>query len=141
MSDPTTPPPPSPPPSMPYATPGPLGPIEMDANARTWALIAHLSPIAGSLLPIAGNIVAPLIVWLIKKDEMPFVDDQGKEALNFQISLSIVLFICLLLCFVFIGFLLLPIVGITGLVFTVLAAIKANTGERYRYPISIRFVR
>ena len=81
-----------------------------------------------------------MIVWLLKKDLMPFVDDQGKEALNFQITMAIGFAICFVLTFVLIGLPLMFLLGIFDLVYTIIAAIKANEGERYRYPVSLRLV-
>lgn len=72
---------------------------------------------------------------------MPLVDDQGKESINFQITIFIAVLVCLLLAFVGIGFILLPVVGILWLVFVILAAIKANEGVAYRYPFNIRFIK
>ena len=103
-------------------------------DARMWGMLCHLTA-------LFAGFVGPLIVWLIKKDEIPFVDDQGKEALNFQITVAIAVFVSFLLCFVVIGFLLLPVVGIGALVLTIIAAVKANGGEAYRYPITIRFIK
>lgn len=80
------------------------------------------------------------MVWQLKKAEMPFVDDQGREALNFQITVSLALLACVLLMVVGIGFLLLPVVGIAALVLTIIAAVKANDGERYRYPFTLRLI-
>lgn len=111
-----------------------------DANARTWGMLAHLSALVGYIIPF-GNIIGPLVVWLMKKEEMPFVADQGRESLNFQITVSIALVICLALMCVFIGFILLPIVGILDIVFLIIAAIKANKGEVYRYPWTLRLVK
>ena len=82
-----------------------------DKDARLWAMLCHLSTFAGMVGIPFGNILGPLIIWLIKKDEYPFVDDQGKEALNFQISMTVYLIVSVLLCFVLVGFILLPIVA------------------------------
>lgn len=131
---------------------------EPDRDARTWATVAHLSPLAGLTgIPFA-NVIGPLVVWLIKRQDHPFVDDQGKEALNFQLSLTLyavavglvlapVLFIGALLP-VLPGLVFVPvaIVGavallVFGLVMIVVAALRANEGEAYRYPLTIRFVR
>lgn len=103
-------------------------------DERMWAMFCHLSTL---LLGIFG----PLIVWLIKKDEYPFVDDQGKEALNFQISILIYIFVSAALSIVLIGIPLLFAVAIFNLVVTIIAAIKSNSGERYRYPLCIRFIK
>ena len=80
-------------------------------------------------------------MWQIKKNDMPFVDDQGKEAVNFQITVAIAVLVCVVLMFVLIGMLLLPIVGIAALVFTIIAGVKANNGEAYRYPMTIRLIK
>ena len=111
-----------------------------DKDSKTWGLLCHLVALAGFIIPF-GNIVGPLVIWLIKKDEMPFVDDQGKESLNFQISMTIYTLIAGLLIFAFIGFVLLPAVAILNLVFIVIASVKANQGIRYRYPLCIRLIK
>lgn len=108
-------------------------------EARMWATVAHLSALSGLIIPF-GNIIGPLVIWLIKKEEMPFVDDQGKEALNFQISMTIYCFIAGLLIFVLIGIPILIVLGIMDLVFTIIAATKTNQGIAYRYPLTFRLV-
>ena len=109
-----------------------------DRESQQWAMIAHLSALIGFIIPF-GNVIGPLVIWQMKKD-MPFVVDQGKEALNFQITVAIAVFVCLLLSFIVIGLLLLPLVGLGALVLTVIAAIKANNGEAYRYPFALRLI-
>ena len=107
---------------------------EVSKDARMWAMFCHLGGLAGYVAPVVGNIVAPLIFWQIKKDEYPFVDEQGKEAVNFQISLSLYGIVgsiaCLITC---IGAVLIPFlisaVYIIDLVFLLIAAVKANNGE------------
>ena len=116
----------------------PAGGIESNREAQQWGMIAHLSALIGFLIPF-GNVIGPLVVWQVKKD-MPFVVDQGKEALNFQITVCIAAVICILLMFVFIGALLLPLVGIAALVLTIIAGLKANGGEAYRYPFAFRMI-
>lgn len=125
--------------SDPFASP-PVGGPEPDKDERTWALLAHLSALVGFLIPF-GNLLGPLVVWQVKKNEMPFVDDQGKEALNFQISVTLAGVVCAVLSLVVIGVFLLFVVGIAALVLTVIAALKANNGEYYRYPLSWRLVK
>jgi len=110
-----------------------------DAEQRQWAFFAHLSALAGIVIPF-GNLLGPLIIWQIKKDTMPFVADQAKEALNFQITVCIAVLVSILLFIVLIGMLLLPIVGIAALVLTIIAAVKANNGETYRYPFTLRLI-
>ncbi len=122
----------------------PLG-REANPKARTWAMLCHLAGLAWILpiTPAFGSVLGPLIVWLIKKNEHPFVDEQGKEALNFQITMLIYGVVAALLMLLCIGFLLLLVVGVVDVVFTVIAAIKANDGYHYRYPypLIIRFVK
>mgnify|MGYP001241935608 CR=1 FL=1 len=124
------------PPEIVDVTPNAAGP---SAEERQWATFAHLAALAGFVVPF-GNIVGPLVIWLIKKETMPFVDEQGKEAVNFNITVAIAAIVCWLLVFVLIGFLLLPALIITWLVFVILATVKANAGEHYRYPIALRLV-
>ena len=117
------------------------GSKEVNKDARMWAMICHLAGLAGFIMPAVGNIVAPLVVWQIKKDDYPFVDEQGKEAVNFQISISIYFLVSVLLCFVCIGAFLMVAVIIIYLVFLLIAAVKANDGQHYRYPLTIRFIK
>lgn len=130
------------PPPAPRADPGPgvPPPGQPDQQQRQWAMIAHLSALIGFVIPF-GNIIGPLVVWQMKKAEMPFVDDQGKEALNFQISVAIAALVCFVLFVILIGMLLLPLVGLAALVLTVIAAVKANDGESYRYPVTLRLIK
>ena len=114
---------------------------EQNRDARMWAMFAHLSALSGLVLAGIGFVIGPLVIWLMKKEEFPFVEEQGKEALNFQISMFIYGVIAGLLCFVCIGFVLAPLVGITDIVLLIIAAIKANNGEHYRYPLTIRFIK
>lgn len=110
------------------------------AQERTWGMVAHLAALAGFIIPL-GNVIGPLIVWLIKKDESSFVDEQGKESLNFQISITIYAIVAALLIVVVIGIVLLIGLGILDLVLIVIAAVKTNNGEKFRYPLCIRFIR
>jgi uncharacterized Tic20 family protein len=109
-----------------------------DKDARTWAMICHLMALCGYVIPF-GNILGPLIVWAIKKDEHEFINDQGKEAINFQLTILIAFIIACLLIFVIIGIPLLVLIGVFDLVMIVVASIMANDGVRYRYPLTIRF--
>jgi len=125
----------------PAPEPGPPPPPESpDKNARTMGMLCHLLALCGVVIPL-GNIIGPLVIWLLKKDDHPFIDDQGKESLNFQITMSIALVISGVLICAGIGVFLLPIVGIADLVFVIIATIKANGGEAYRYPFAIRLIK
>ena len=135
------------------ATPPPPPPVAgtPSKDERQWAMFAHLSALLGGLLTSAfggwGFFIGPLVIWLVKKDAMPFVDDQGKEALNFNITVGIVFLALLILSIVTFGIGLIVavplwiIIGIAWLVFTIIAAVKANNGERYRYPLTLRLIK
>ncbi len=114
---------------------------EVNKDACMWAMFCHLAGLCVFVVPFVGNIVGPLILWQIKKDEYPFVGEQGKEAVNFQISMTIYGLISAALSFVCIGFFLLAAVGVVDLVFLLIAAVKANNGQHYRYPLTIRFIK
>ncbi|WNW12716.1 DUF4870 domain-containing protein [Pseudomonas sp. DTU_2021_1001937_2_SI_NGA_ILE_001] len=108
-----------------------------DPQSRQWAMFCHLAAFAGLFVPF-GNLIGPLILWQLKKESDPFVDAQGKEALNFQITVSIAAVICFMLVFVVIGIPLLMLIGIGALVLIIIAAVKASDGLDYRYPFTWR---
>lgn len=110
-------------------------------DERTWAMLAHLSALVGYSVVPFGNIIAPMIIWLVKKDQSWFVNDQAKEALNFQISMTIYALISLVLVFLLVGFLLLGVLYVGGIILIIIAAIKANDGVQYRYPLTLRLVK
>jgi uncharacterized Tic20 family protein len=112
------------------ATVSPAAPSKDDCNI---AMIAHL-------LGIFVGFLGALIIWIIKKDESPYIGEQAKEALNFQITIMIAGFVSGLLCMVLIGFLLLPAVFVLNLVFCIISAMAASKGEHYRYPFALRLV-
>lgn len=138
----------SPPPESPQLPPSSGMP---SPEERQWAMFAHLSALAGGLLtsPIGGwgFFLGPLVIWLMKKETMPFVADQAKESLNFNITVSAIFLILLILTIVTLGIgalLTVPVmlvVGIGALVLIVMAAIKANEGVAYRYPLTIRLIK
>lgn len=119
------------------------GSKETNKDARMWGMICHLAGLGGliPIVPVIGSVIGPLIVWQIKKDEFGFVNDQGKEAVNFQISILIYAVVSALLIFACVGVVLLPAVYIFDLIFLLIAAVKANDGEHYRYPLTIRFIK
>ncbi len=133
-------------PSPPVQTSG------LSSEERQWAMFAHLSALVGGILTSGwagslGCFIGPLIIWMVKKDTMPFVDDQGKEALNFNITVGLIFLALLLLSIVTLGIgliIAIPgwiIVGIAWLVFTIIAGIKANEGVAYRYPLTLRLIK
>jgi hypothetical protein len=94
---------------------------------------------AGFVVPF-GNLGGPLLIWLLKKDTMPLVNDQGKEALNFQITMTLAIIVAALSIFVLIGFILVPALVLFDIIITIVAAVKANEGVAYRYPFCLRLV-
>jgi uncharacterized Tic20 family protein len=111
-------------------------------DARMWAMICHLAGLAGFAIPIiVSNMIAPFVIWQIKKEDDPFIDENGKEALNFQISISIYELVCIPLIFACVGIPLLAAVIIFDLVCIIIAAVKSNNGEYYRYPFTIRLIK
>ncbi len=113
-----------------------------DKEENNWALVAHLSSLS-TYVGIPG-FIGPLVIWLVKKDTMPFASEQAKEALNFQISLFIYGIICALLTltliFALIGIPGLLVLAVLHFVFAIIATIKAGEGESYRYPLTIRLI-
>ena len=107
----------------------------------TWATLCHVAALSLYVGIPFGHIIVPLVIWLIKKNEFPFVDEQGKESLNFQISMTIYGIITGLLCYLVIGFALLPVLVIIHIALIVTAIIKTNKGEQYRYPFTIRIIK
>lgn len=125
---------------------------EISQDERQMAMFAHLSALIGGLITSgwAGSIgffIGPLIIWQMKKDTMPFVNDQAKEALNFAITVSIACVAIWILVIMSLGVLALFIwplwmlIGIAALVFFIIAAVKANEGVAYRYPVTLRLVK
>lgn len=109
-------------------------------SARNWAMACHFAAFSGWLIPL-GWVLGPLLVWLLKKDQYSFVDYNGKESLNFQISLIIYAVISGILTCILIGFLLLLILAVMQIIFVIIASVKASNGEFYRYPLTIRLVK
>jgi uncharacterized Tic20 family protein len=136
-------PPPPPPPPPGYAPPPPQPPGYAappgeqplsQSDERLWAMLGHLSEL---VLAIIG----PLLIMVLLGKRSAFVDDQSKEALNFQITLLIASVVSAILIFVIVGILMLIAVLLYGFIFAIIAAIKSYNGELYRYPITIRFVK
>jgi uncharacterized protein len=120
-------------------TPPPLT-TSTSSTVRTWCVLAHATALVGFLVPLAGHIVGPLIIWLAKRQDSPEIDAHGKESMNFQLSMLIYNLIAGLLCLMLIGFLLLAILHILNVILVIVAAIQASEGKLYRYPLSIRLI-
>ncbi len=126
----------------PAAAPAPVSEVivEVSREERLWAMGCHLTALVGNVIPV-GSLIAPLVLWLIKKEGNPYIDAQGKEAVNFQISILIYAVVSALLMVIGVGFLLLFAVAVFDLVMVIIAAIKTNSGKDFRYPACIRFIK
>jgi len=117
-------------------------PAKPSSSECQWAMGCHLIALSGIVLPIpAVNFIGPLVLWLVKRVDSVYIDEQGKESLNFQISLFIYELICIALFLVGIGILLFIPLLVFGFVCVIVAAVKASEGSAYRYPACIRFIK
>jgi len=105
---------------------------------RNWAMFCHLGGLA-YFIPL-GNIIVPLILWSMRKDESELVNREGKKALNFQISFTIYMLVAGVLIFVLVGILLLVILGLLQVIFVILAVVKTLNNEEFEYPMTIKFI-
>ena len=110
------------------------------ADVRTWNVLCHASALLGFFFPWAGHILAPLIVWLVKRGDSPEIDAYGKESVNFQLSMLIYDVIAGILCIFLIGIPILIALWLMNTIFVIIASIRASEGKFYRYPITIRFL-
>jgi uncharacterized Tic20 family protein len=110
------------------------------SDVRTWSVLCHASALLGLFFHFFGHLLGPLIVWLIKRDMSPEIDANGKESLNFQISMLIYDVIAGILCIVVIGIPMLIALWILNTVFVIIASVKTSEGKFYRYPFTIRFL-
>lgn len=112
---------------------------DTNARANTWAMFLHLSLMAGVLVPMGGMIV-PIILWQLKKDEWPIIDQHGRNAVNWIITFVILAAISFLLVFVLIGIPMLWLLGLANVVFAIVAAVKAKDGVVWKYPLAVKFI-
>jgi uncharacterized Tic20 family protein len=113
--------------------------ISSDSQARQMAACCHAAGVIGFIFPF-GNVLAPLLLWLLQRETHAFIDLQGKEAVNFQISFAIYYLLSFVLMFVLLGFLLFPLVLLAHLILMTIATVKSYNGEEYRYPFTIRMI-
>lgn len=116
---------------------GKPSPANKDDNML--GLVCHLLAFAGFLFPF-GNVIGPLVLWLVKRGDSPYLDAVGKEVLNFNISWSIYMTVAALSLFVLVGFLLLPLTALAWLILLVMGAISASSGKLHRFPLTIRLI-
>ncbi len=123
---------PPPPPTAPTSS--------TSSEIRTWSVLCHASALLGLFFHFLGHLLGPLVVWLIKRDASPEIDSNGKESLNFQISMLIYDAIAAILCIVLIGIPILIALWVLNTVFVIIASVKTSEGKFYRYPFTIRFL-
>ena len=109
-------------------------------DERNLAMFAHLSAFAGLIFPAGGNVIAPLIVWLTQREKSAFVADQALEALNFNITVFLAEIVCAFLFIVGIGIVLGLLLSIVWLIGTILGAVRASEGQRFRHRLNLRLV-
>lgn len=125
----------------PYVEPIGADPEALEKESRLWGMGLHLSLLAGhTVVPIAG-LIAPIVIWQLKKDELPNIDEHGKNAVNWIISQMIYVGVSAILCLVLIGIPMLIALGVVTIIFPIVAAIKASKGEVWKYPLSIAFLK
>ena len=121
-----------------FPPPAPAAPMTV-AQERTMSMLCHLLAFAGMFIPL-GNVLGPLVLWLMKRQESAVVDAHGKESVNFQISMTIYTVVSAVLTILLVGFVMLLALMVFWLVVVVIASIRANEGGFYRYPLCIRFI-
>lgn len=128
--------------TTPPAVPEPTPPTPQSGpDEKQWKLILHLSALAGLLLPYCGNIIAPLVIWLLKKQDVPALDAEGRKVLNFQISAAIYITVSSLIGFMTCFLIFLPIVVVIWwLVYTIIGAVKTSNGEAFEFPLTIKML-
>lgn len=109
-----------------------------DAEARKWGMFLHLSQFAGYLVPLAGFVV-PIVIWQMKKDQMPSLDEHGRMVTNWMLSALIYAVISVILIFVLVGIPMLWALGVLTIVFPIIGGIKAGDGVVWKYPMTIKF--
>jgi len=112
----------------------------MNMTGRTWAMLLHFSVFAGYVVPVAG-LVAPILIWQLKKEEFPEIDAHGKTVLNFMISMLIYFLVAGLLSLLLIGIPILIALMVIGIVFPIIGGIQANNGEFWKYPLMLELVK
>ena len=114
---------------------------EEDKQARIWGMLCHLTALLGMIGIPLGNVLGPLIIWLVKKNAYPFVNEQGRESLNFQLSMTIYAIAAALLIYIKMGMALLLVVAGINFFLIIIASIRAFNGETYTYPFTIRLIK
>jgi len=108
-------------------------------DERTYGMLAHLIALTGFIIPL-GNLIGPLIIWMLKKDQSEWIDKQGRESLNFQISITLYAVASGILTFIAVGLVFLALIGLFSLVMIIVATVRAHSEEEFQYPLCIRLL-
>lgn len=111
----------------------------LSETERNWAMFCHLAAFAGFLVPF-GGIIGPLVIWLSKRDDSTWVNENGKASLNFQLSMLLYMILAAPLCLIIIGIPIIIILWTLKIVFIIMGTVKASRGEEFRYPLAIPFI-
>jgi uncharacterized protein len=111
----------------------------LSETERNWAMFCHIAAFAGYFIPF-GGIIGPLIIWLSKRDESTWVNENGKASLNFQFSILLYILLTIPLCFIIIGFPIIAVLLLLRIIFIIIASVRASKGEEFRYPLAIPFI-
>lgn len=111
----------------------------LSETERNWAMFCHLASFAGFLVPF-GGIIGPLVIWLSKRDDSTWVNENGKASLNFQLSMLLYMVLAAPLCLIIIGIPIVIVLATLKIIFVILATVKASKGEEFRYPLAIPFI-
>lgn len=114
---------------------------EFERQSRNWGMLCHLSALSAFVGVPFGHLAGPLLIWLLKRNEYPYVDEQGKESLNFQLSMTIYGIIAAVLMLVVVGIFVLMALGVLNIIAVIVASVRANDGRPIRYPMTIRFLK
>ncbi len=116
-------------------------PLSISKDEKLMATLSHLGVFIGTLMPGMGNVLVPFLIWVFKKDQSTYIEEQAKEALNFQITMSILMIGAAIAMIILVGFVVLPILIVLDIALSITAAVKANRGEKYEYPINFRLIK
>lgn len=115
--------------------------IVEDPQTRTWGMLCHLTALTALVGVPFGNLLGPFIIWLLKKNEMASVDEEGKKSLNFQITMTIAFVAVVPFCLILIGFPFLIGLAITDVILVIMASVQVNNGEPFQYPFSLKILK
>jgi uncharacterized protein len=112
----------------------------LSESEKNWAMLCHLAGFGSYVFPLGGSIIGPLILWQVKKSESAWIDENGKAALNFNLSIALYCLLIIPLCFILIGFVFIGFLQLLRIICVIIASINAGRGEKFKYPLAIPFI-